>query len=58
MIDYLLFSHSKWNVNLGKNSIMYILLKLRCAHFKNKQIVYILFYSSNTCKNRKIKKLP
>ena len=52
MIDYLLFNHSKWNVNLLKNSIMYTLPKLRCEHFKIPQVLYFVFYNSNTCKNQ------
>ena len=54
MIDYLLFNETKWVVNLLKNSIMYSTIKLRYGHFKTQQVLYIVFYSSNTCKNRNL----
>ena len=43
------------DVNLLKNSIMYSKLKLRYGHFKMQQVLYIVFYGSNTCKNRNLK---
>ena len=55
MIDYLLFNNTKWVVNLLKNSIMYSKPKLRYGHFKMQQVVYIVFYSPNICKNRNLK---
>ena len=51
MIDFFLFHNTKWDVNLLKNSIMYSKSKLRYGHFKMQQVLYIVFYSSNTCKN-------
>ena len=33
---------------------MYSKLKLRYGHFKMSQVLYIVFYSSNTCKNRNL----
>ena len=54
MIDYLLFNNNKWDVNLFKNSIMYSKQKLRYGHFKMQQVLYIVLYSSNTCKNRNL----
>ena len=55
MINYLLFNDTKWDVNLLKNSIMYSTIKIRYGHFKMQQVLYIVFYSSNTCKNRTLK---
>ena len=52
MIDYLLFYNTKWDVNLLKNSIMYSKPKLRYGHYKMQQVLYIVLYSSNKCKNR------
>ena len=52
MIDYLLLNNTKWDVNLLKNSIMYSKPKLRYGHFKMPQVLYTVFYRSNTCKNR------
>ena len=54
MIDYLLFNNTKWDVNLLKNSIMYSTIKIRYGNFKMKQVLYIVFYNSNTCKNRNL----
>ena len=55
MIDNLLFNHTKWDVNLCKNSIMYSKPKMRYGHFEMQQVLYIVFYSSNTCKNHSLK---
>ena len=55
MIDYLLFNNTNRVVNLLKNSIMYSKPKLSYGHFKMLQVLYIVFYSSNTCKNRNLK---
>jgi len=55
MIDYLLFNNKKLNVNLLKNSIMYSTVKMRYGHFKMQQVLYIVFYSTNTSKNRNLK---
>ena len=52
MIDYLLFNTTKWDGNLFKNSMMYSKPKFRYGHFKMQQVLYSVFYSSNTCKNR------
>ena len=54
MIDYLLFNNTKWNVNLLKNSIVYSNPMLRYGHFKMQQVLYIVFYSSNACKNQNL----
>ena len=51
MIDYLLFNNTKWDVNFLKNSIMYSKPKYRYGHFKMQQVLYIVFYRSNACKN-------
>ena len=51
MIEYLLFNNTKWDVYLLKNSIMYSKQKLKYGHFKMQQVLYFVFYSSNTCKN-------
>ena len=55
MIDYLLFDNTNRVVNLLKNSIKYSKPKLRYGHFKMQQVLYIVFYSSNTCKNLNLK---
>ena len=55
MIDYLLFNNTKCDVNLLKNSIMYSKPKLRYRHFKMQQVLYIVFYSLYTFKNRNLK---
>ena len=55
MIDYLLFNNTKWDVNLLKNSIMYSKPKSRYGHFKMQQVLCIVLYNSNTCKNRNLK---
>ena len=55
MIDYLLFNNTKQDVNLCQSSIMYNKIKLRYGHFKMQQVLYIVFYSFNTCKNRNLK---
>ena len=55
MIHYLLFNNTKWDVNMLKNSIMYSKLKLRYGHFKVEQVLYIVFYHSNTCKKGNLK---
>ena len=34
---------------------MYSKPKLRYGHFKMQQVLYIVFYTSNTCKNRNLK---
>ena len=52
MIDHLLFNNKKLDVNLLKNSIMYSTLKMRYGHFKMPQVLYIVFYNSDTCKNQ------
>ena len=52
MIDYLFFNNKKWDVNLMKNSIVYSKPKLKYGQFKMQQVLYIVFYSSNTCKKR------
>ena len=54
MIDYLLFNKTKWDVNFCQNSIMYSKLNLKYGHVKMQQVLYIVFYSSNTCKNRNL----
>ena len=54
MIDYLLFNNKNWDVNLLKNNIMYGQQKLRYGNFKLQQVLYIVFYSSNTCKNQNL----
>ena len=54
MIDYLLFNNKNLNVNLLKNLIMYSKRKLRYIHFKMQQVLYIVFYSCNSCKNRNL----
>ena len=55
IIDYLLFNHTKGDINLLKNSIMYSKPNLWYRHFKMQQVLYIVFYSSNTCKKRNLK---
>ena len=50
MIDYLLFNNTKRDVNFCQNSIMYSKPNLKYGHFKMEQVLYIVFYSSNTCK--------
>ena len=55
MIDYLLFNHTKWDVNLRQNSIMYCKPKMRYGHLKMQQVLYIVICSSNTCKNGNLK---
>ena len=40
-----------------KNSIMYSKPNLRYGHCKMQQVLYIVFYSSNTYKNRNFEKL-
>ena len=37
-----------------KNSIMYTSRKLRYGHFKMQQVLCIMFYSCNTCKNKNL----
>jgi len=54
MIDYLLFNNKKWDGYLLKNSMMYSKPNLRYGHFKMQQVLYIVFYSSNACKNGNI----
>ena len=51
MIDYLLFNNTRWDVNFCQNLIMYSNPKLRYGLFKMQQVLYIVFYSSNTCNN-------
>ena len=33
---------------------MYSKPNLRYGHFKNEQVLYIVFYSANACKNRNL----
>jgi len=54
MIDYLLFNNKKWDGYLLKNSMMYSKPNLRYGQFKIQQVLYIVLYSSNTCKNRNL----
>jgi len=54
MIDYLLFNNKKGDVNFLKNSIMYGKQNLTYGHLKMQQVRYIVFYSSNVCKNRNL----
>ena len=55
MFDYWLFNHTKLDVNLLKNLMMYSKPKLRYGHVKMQQILEIVFYSSNKCKNGNLK---
>jgi len=54
VVKYWLFD-TKWNINLWENSIMCTSPKLRYGHFKVWQLLYILFYCCNACKNQNLK---
>ena len=54
MIDYLLFNNTQLVVNSFKTLSMYTKPMSRYGHFKMQQVLYILFYSSNTCKNQNL----
>ena len=58
IIDYLLFNNTKWDINLWKILIMYTKQKLRYGYFKVWVLMYIVLYSFNACKNKKLQKKP
>ena len=53
--DYLLSNHTKSHIKFLKNSNMYRKTMLRYGRFKFLQLLYIVFYSYNECKNQNLK---